>query len=324
MRIARYYGKAGPTLGVVERHGDGEVVIDLVEGAGALNLSWLGGAFRDLRLFLFAGEGGREAAGRVAEARRHAAVPLASVQLLAPFEAGSKILAHVVNYPGHDSDAKVKMPEKPFFFVKASSSIANPGDPIYTHPVSRKLDHEIELAVVVGRAGRDIPAERAYDHIAGYTICNDVSYRDLQMNEDFPSLNQSYGKNWTQAKGLDNACPLGPVLNLSDEVREPYPLQMVCRVNGEVRQQASTAEMVWKVPQLISEVSKGMTLHPGDVILTGTCAGGGLADGRFLKAGDVVECEIEGLGKLTNRVRARTATASVRSQSGEAESGLAA
>lgn len=308
MRIARYYGKAGLALGVVERHGDGEVVIDLAEGADALNLSWLGRAFRDLRLFLFAGEAGREAAEHVADARRHTAEPFASVQILAPFEAGSKILAHVVNYPGHDADAKVKMPEKPFFFVKTSSSIANPGDPIFAHPVSRKLDHEIELAVVIGRAGRDIRPEQAYGHVAGYTICNDVSYRDLQMNEDFPALNRSYGKNWTQAKGLDNACPFGPVLTLSDEMREPYPLQMICRVNGEVRQQASTAEMVWKVPQLIHEVSKGMTLYPGDVILTGTCAGGGLADGLFLKADDVVECEIEGLGKLVNRVQARTAT----------------
>lgn len=301
MKIARFLGADGPELGLVK----GDRLHSLPRAAQAAGLAWLAPMFRDIRLFLLADEPTRAALiGRILSAGDAGSVPLAQARLLAPIETGSKILAHVVNYPGHDAEARVKMPEKPFFFVKTPSSVANPGDPIFAHPVSAKLDHEVEVAIVIGRAGRDIPAERALDHVAGYTVANDVSYRDLQMNEDFPALNQSYGKNWTQAKGLDNACPLGPVLTLADELAEPYPLAMTCRVNGEIRQKASTAEMVWKVPQLIAEVSRGMTLLPGDVILTGTCAGGGLADGRFLKPGDEVVCEIEGLGVLINKVRA--------------------
>lgn len=304
MKIARFLGADGPELGLVEA----DRLHSLPRAAQAAGLAWLVPMFRDIRLFLLADEPARAALiGRILSAGEAGSVPLAQARLLAPIETGSKILAHVVNYPGHDAEARVKMPEKPFFFIKTSSSVANPGDPIFTHPVSAKLDHEVEVAIVIGRAGRDIPAERALDHVAGYTIANDVSYRDLQMNEDFPALNQSYGKNWTQAKGLDNACPLGPVLTLTDELAEPYPLAMTCRVNGEIRQKVSTAEMVWKVPQLIAEVSRGMTLLPGDVILTGTCAGGGLADGRFLKPGDEVVCEIERLGVLTNKVRAAAA-----------------
>ena len=143
-------------------------------------------------------------------------------------------------------------------------------------------------------------------HVAGYMIVNDVSYRDLQFNEGADDLNRSYGKNWTQGKGMDLSCPMGPHLVLCDEMPEPYPLQLTCRVNGTVRQSANTDEMIYKVPALIEEASKGMTLYPGDVISSGTCAGGGLGDGWYLKPGDVVECEIECLGVLRNSVVADT------------------
>jgi 2-keto-4-pentenoate hydratase/2-oxohepta-3-ene-1,7-dioic acid hydratase in catechol pathway len=208
----------------------------------------------------------------------------------------------VVNYHGHDKDAKVKIPAKPFFFQKPASCISNPEDPIIKHRLSAKLDHEVEVGVVIGKTGRDISLESAYEHVAGYTIVNDVSYRDLQMNEGLDDLNKSYGKNWTQGKGLDLSCPMGPVLVLTDEMEEPYPLNMTCKVNDIIRQKANTDEMIYKVPALIAEISQGMTLHPGDVIATGTCAGGGLADGKFLKPGDEVVCEIEGIGVLRNTV----------------------
>ncbi|MBC7801167.1 MAG: fumarylacetoacetate hydrolase family protein, partial [Gemmatimonadaceae bacterium] len=229
------------------------------------------------------------------------------IKVLAPFEAGSKILAHVVNYYGHDKEAKVKVPAKPFFFQKPASSVANPGDPIIAHSASSKLDHEIEIAIVIGRAGRNIAPQDALAHVAGYSVLNDVSYRDFQMNDGYPDLNTSYGKNWTQAKGLDGACPMGPVLVLVDEMPEPYPLRKTCRVNGVLRQDASSADMIHKVPALIAEVSKGMTLWPGDVIATGTPAGGGLGDGVWLKPGDVVECEVENIGVLRSLVMADTA-----------------
>jgi 2-keto-4-pentenoate hydratase/2-oxohepta-3-ene-1,7-dioic acid hydratase in catechol pathway len=210
----------------------------------------------------------------------------------------------VVNYYGHDIDAKVKVPAKPFFFQKPASCVANPEDPITKHPISSKLDHEIEIGVVIGETGRDIPSELAYDYVGAYTIINDVSYRDLQMNEGLDDLNKSYGKNWTQGKGLDFSCPMGPLVVLADEMDQPYPLSMTCKVNGVVRQKASTQEMIYKIPALIAEISRSMTLHPGDVIATGTCAGGGLQDGKFLEPGDIVECEIERIGVLRNKVTA--------------------
>jgi 2-keto-4-pentenoate hydratase/2-oxohepta-3-ene-1,7-dioic acid hydratase in catechol pathway len=164
------------------------------------------------------------------------------------------------------------------------------------------LDHEVELGIVIGKVGRNISARNAPAHVAGYIVVNDVSYRDLQFNEGADDLNGSYGKNWTQGKGMDLSCPMGPHLVLSDEMPEPYPLQLTCRVNGSVRQSANTDNMVYKVPALVEEASKGMTLYPGDVISSGTCAGGGLGHGRYLQPGDVVECEIERLGVLRNTV----------------------
>jgi len=300
MQIMRFLPQPGstPRLGLV----DGEHVIDLAATAVERGMGWLVPTMTDVRAFLLAGEAGRTAARLLARYPSNARLPYAGVRVLAPYEPGAKVLAQVVNYPGHDEEAKVKIPAKPFFFQKPASSVANPGDPIVAHRDSRKLDHESELVVVIGRIGRNIAAADAYDYVAGYTVGNDVSYRDFQMNEDFPDLNASYGKNWTQGKGLDMACPIGPALVLSDELREPYPLRLICRVNGELRTDASTGDMIHKVPALIAEASRGMTLYPGDLIFTGTPMGSGLGTGRFLKPGDVVECEIERIGVLRNTV----------------------
>lgn len=301
MRIARFLSPLGPRLGLVVADGQ---VIDLVAAAQEQRLDWFVPAAKDLRLFLAGGVALRDMVSTIARRSQLPALEMASLRLLAPFEAGSKILAHVVNYYGHDKEAKVKVPAKPFFFQKPSSSVANPGDTIVAHRASHKLDHEVEIGIMIGRVGRSIDAEDAFDHVAGYMVLNDVSYRDFQMNDGYPDLNTSYGKNWTQAKGLDAACPMGPVLVLTDELREPYPLRKQCRVNGKVRQDANSSDMIHKVPALIAEVSKGMTLWPGDVIATGTPAGGGLGDEVWLKPGDVVECEVERLGVLRSVVAA--------------------
>ena len=301
MRIARFLSPLGPRLGLVAAD---DQVIDLAAAAQEQRLDWFVPAATDLRLFVAGGVAFRELASTLARPSQLPSVAIASLRLLAPFEAGSKILAHVVNYHGHDREAKVKVPAKPFFFQKPTSSVANPGDTIVAHRASSKLDHEVEIGIVIGRGGRNIEARDAFDHVAGYMVLNDVSYRDFQMNEGYPDLNTSYGKNWTQAKGLDAACPMGPVLVLTDELPEPYPLRKQCRVNGKVRQDASSADMIHKVPALVAEASKGMTLWPGDVIATGTPEGGGLGDGVWLKPGDVVECEVERLGILRSVVAA--------------------
>jgi 2-keto-4-pentenoate hydratase/2-oxohepta-3-ene-1,7-dioic acid hydratase in catechol pathway len=298
MRLARFLSSSGPRLGIVEKDG----LWDLVAAAEERGQSWLIPLFSDVRLFVSGGAGSRAAARSVIDHVRNSQRALSSARLLAPYEAGSKILAMVVNYHGHDKEAKVKIPSKPFFFQKPASCVANPDDSIIKHRLSAKLDHEVEVGVVIGKTGQDISLESAYEHVAGYTIVNDISYRDLQMNEGLDDLNKSYGKNWTQGKGLDFSCPMGPVVVLTDEMEKPYPLNMTCKVNDVVRQKANTDEMIYKVPALIAEISQGMTLHPGDVIATGTCAGGGLGDGKFLEPGDVVVCEIEGIGVLRNTV----------------------
>ena len=302
MRIVRFSGPVQPRLGLLT---DGAIpqVIDLVRAAQEKGLDWLVPVFSDLRAFLFAGQPARDAARHLAVAAGKASrSPLAEVKLLAPFEAGSKILAHVVNYFEHGAEANLTAPERPFFFYKPGSAVSNPGDPIIAHRMSAKADHEVELAVVIGRQGRDIPESGAYDFVGGYTVLNDVSFRDFQRNEGVEGLTRRYGQNWTQGKGLDGSCPIGPMLVLTDELADPYPLAIECRVNGEVRQKASTADMIYKVPQLVADISRGMTLYPGDIISTGTCAGGGVGTGKFLQPGDVVECEIERIGTLMNQV----------------------
>ncbi len=297
MRIVRFLGADGPRIGLVSQAG----VVDLAEAANVRGLSWLKPFFTDIRAFVAADRNIREIAADLG-AQAGKGRPLSELKVLAPFENSSKILAHVVNYKEHGDEANLKAPEMPFFFYKPASSVSNPGDPIFAHTSSVKLDHEVELAVIIGRRTVDVREEDVYAHVAGYTVANDVSYRDLQMNDGVKSLTPRYGQNWTQGKGLDFSCPMGPTVVLSDEMPVPYPLEITCRVNGEVRQHSNTEHMIFKVPQLIAKISRSLTLNPGDIILTGTCQGGGVGSGVFLKPGDIVECEIEKLGVLRNAV----------------------
>jgi 2-keto-4-pentenoate hydratase/2-oxohepta-3-ene-1,7-dioic acid hydratase in catechol pathway len=303
VKIVRFAGATGPRLGILESDG----VVDLVAAAFSLNLPWLVPAFSDLRAFLAGGAALRETTREIAAAAAVAPVPHRDVKTLAPFEAASKILAHVVNYTEHGKEGNIQPPERPFFFMKPASSVTHPEAPIFVPAITDKLDHEVELAVVIGRAGRDIPATQAYDYVGGYTVLNDVSCRDLQRNAGAEGLSKRYGQNWTQGKGLDTCCPIGPCVVLGDELPEPYPLDITCRVNGEIRQNASTDVMIFRVPALLADISRSLTLYPGDIVSTGSPAGGGVGTGKFLKAGDVVECEIERIGVLRNPIVERNA-----------------
>jgi len=289
---------AGPHVCAVEDNR----VLDLALTACENGMDWMAPLFRDLRLFLAAEDAVRGAVAQLAHASRSRFVARDSVKLLAPIESGSRILAHVVNYDDHGAEGKLIPPERPFFFTKLPGTTVADGDPVADHDFGEKVDFEAELAIVIGRGGRDIAESDAYRHIAGYTICNDISYRGLQANEAARSLTARYGQNWVQGKSLDRSCPLGPAIALSDELPTPYPLRIVCRVNGEIRQDASTAQMIYKAPKLLASISRAMTLHPGDIISTGSPAGCGVADGRYLRSGDLVECEIEKIGTLSNRV----------------------
>jgi len=215
--------------------------------------------------------------------RMDAVTPLINVKLHTPVLPG-KIIAIGRNYPEHAKEQDVEVPETPLIFLKPSSSIIGFGDKIILPPQSKRVEYEAELAVVIGRRGRWINISEIEDFILGYTIANDVTARDLQRNDG----------QWTRAKGFDTFCPLGPWVETELDVSD---VLITNRVNGEIRQMASTRELVFNIPQLIVYISSIMTLNPGDLILTGTPAGVGK-----LEDGDEIEIEIEGIGILKNSV----------------------
>lgn len=218
-------------------------------------------------------------------------------KILAPI-APSNILGIGLNYRKHAEEGGKGVPERPMLFIKATSSVQNPGEPIElpTHLASSEVDYECELAVVIGRRAKNVAREEALSHVFGYTIANDVSARDWQFRFG--------GGQFCQGKSFDTFCPLGPVIVTADEIPDPQALGLRTRVNGEVRQDWTTRDMVFSVAELISFLSGSKTLLPGTVILTGTPHGVGYArkPPALLKAGDVVECEIDGIGLLRNPV----------------------
>jgi 2-keto-4-pentenoate hydratase/2-oxohepta-3-ene-1,7-dioic acid hydratase in catechol pathway len=190
----------------------------------------------------------------------------------------------------------VRMPEYLELFSKPPTTVIGHEDEIRWDPkVTQQLDYEVELALIIGRDGRDIPADRAYDFIYGYSIGNDVSAREVQRN---------HGQ-WFKGKSLDTFCPLGPCIVPKRYLTNPQALQLMTRVNGETRQNENTSDMLYPIPKIIEILSAGITLEVGDIIITGTPSGVGMGmePKGFMKDGDVVECEIEGIGVLRNRVR---------------------
>ena len=209
--------------------------------------------------------------------------PLEKLRLLAPINPG-KIICVGRNYLEHAKEHQAEVPETPLLFLKPPSSVIGPGEAILVPPQSNQVEHEAELAVVIGKRGRWIPVQQAGEYIFGYTIANDVTARDLQRKDG----------QWTRGKGFDTFCPLGPWIETDLDAADAL---ISCRVNQELRQMSSTREMVFSVEQIISFASSIMTLEPGDVILTGTPAGVGV-----ITEGDQVEVTIEGIGTLKNPI----------------------
>ena len=255
-----------------------------------------------LEAFLAGGIESLEAGRRAFHAGRARALPVDQMTFEAPFVAGRTIFAQIVNYAKHAEEASLQAPSRVFVFLKPNSSVVGPYAAIGGIDYTAELDFEGELAAVIGRPGRDIRAENALDHIGGYTVLNDVSARDLQFNRGAEDLTGRYGQNWTQGKGLDGFCPMGPVITTADEIPNPYPLMIETRVNGELRQRATTEDQLIRLPEVIASLSRGLTLRTGDVIATGTPEGCGIGDGRYLKRGDTVECSVDGLGSIRNVV----------------------
>jgi 2-keto-4-pentenoate hydratase/2-oxohepta-3-ene-1,7-dioic acid hydratase in catechol pathway len=210
-------------------------------------------------------------------------VPLEDVKLLAPV-LPSKVVAVGKNYAAHAAEMGSDMPEEPIIFLKPSTSVIGTDDPIPYPDISRRVDHEGELALVIGRLARRVPADDAARYVLGYTCANDVTARDLQAKDG----------QWTRAKGFDGFCPLGPWIETE---LDPSDLALETRVNGDVRQSARTSQLAFGPAALVEFVTRVMTLLPGDVILTGTPDGVGP-----VVVGDRVEVEIEGLGVLSNPV----------------------
>jgi 2-keto-4-pentenoate hydratase/2-oxohepta-3-ene-1,7-dioic acid hydratase in catechol pathway len=228
---------------------------------------------------------GRLSASPFEPFRRNAArESLSRVQLLAPIEPG-KIICVGRNYAAHAAEHDAEVPDLPLIFLKPPTSVIGPGEIILLPPQSEQVEHEAELAVVIGRTGRWISRAEASAFILGYTIGNDVTARDLQRSDG----------QWTRGKGFDTFCPLGPWIETE---LDPADTLITCSVEGQMRQMGSTRDMIFDIPHLIAFISSVMTLEAGDVIMTGTPAGvGSLLDG------DEVQVEIEGIGVLTNTAR---------------------
>lgn len=221
--------------------------------------------------------------------------PLSSVRLEAPIPAPQKYMAIGMNYHDHAEEARkagVPVPQNQLWFNKQVTCITGPFDPIYKPRVSDKMDYEAELGVVIGKRCRYVSEADARSVVGGYFVCNDVTARDWQFKSP----------TFTLGKSFDSHGPIGPWITTDDEIADPHNLEMKLWVNGELRQQANTGGMIHNIWKQIHELSQVMTLEPGDLIATGTCANVGIALGKFLQPGDVVKVEIEKLGHIENTV----------------------
>ena len=220
--------------------------------------------------------------------------PLEKVRLRAPLLRPGKIICVGLNYQSHRAEQTKKLPERPVFFLKSDNTICGPGDPIVLPPNSAQVDYEAEFAVVIGKQGKGIPEDRVFEHIAGYTILNDVSARDLQIGDG----------QWFRGKSCDTFGPTGPWIVTADEIPDPHKLRISLTLNGRTMQDANTEDLIYKIPFLISYLSQSLTLEPGDLFSTGTPGGVGhhRKPSIYLKPGDTVSVTVEGIGTLTNPV----------------------
>ena len=263
--------------------GDGEPMIGALEGD---EIRPLGSSASGMIEFMVAG-GSPEPGEDV--------TPLAQARLHAPILRPGKIIAIGLNYSDHAEETGAPIPDKPIVFTKYTNTIVGPGEAVRIPPITEQVDYEAELAVVIGKETRNVSASEALDHVFGYANANDVSARDLQFSE---------GGQWTRSKSIDTFCPIGPSIVTKDEVPDPQDLSIRCILNGEVVQDGNTSKMIFSVAEIVAFLSTGMTLEPGDIIITGTPPGVGMARDPqlWMKPGDEVTIEIQGLGTLTNPV----------------------
>lgn len=297
-RLVTYHGPHGTARAGVIRD---EQVIDLHDASGGrLPTSLLGVLETD----------GWEDVVREAADRAEPLAALDDVRLLAPLARPPKLLACAANYQRHIDEGGGEKVDKarsvPKLFLKPSSAIIAPDDELRLPVVSNEVDWEIELAIIIGRRGFAIPAQQALDHVAGYTIVNDVSARTVDWGLEERDVQDNTGFfDWLNGKWPDGFAPIGPWITTADEIEDPQALEFSLTLNGELMQTGSTSEMIFTCQDLIVFASRFMTLEPGDVIATGTGAGCGVTIGRFLRPGDVMEAQVEGIGVLRTPVGTR-------------------
>lgn len=285
MKLVTFNYFGGSRLGAIE-HDD---VLDLTETLG----------YTDVLAYIRAEGGDLAKAQRAAKAPHLTRHSLGGIRLAAPLPEPSKVIAIGLNYMDHCREQNVPVPKQPVVFAKFPTSIVGPNDDLVWDPaLTAQVDLEVELGVVIGRKARRVSQADAPQYIFGYTVVNDLSARDLQFGD----------KQWVRGKSLDTFCPTGPCVVSADEMGDPQALHLRSAINGEVMQDSSTSEMIFGVNYLVSYLSQAFTLLPGDLIATGTPNGVGVfRDPQvFLKDGDLVEVEVQGIGRLSNMVRFAT------------------
>jgi acylpyruvate hydrolase len=300
MRLATYLQAGDERFGAV----DGDAVIDVNRAAAALfrarghavpQAAADAAVGTDILEFLQLGADAVATAKQaVAQAPADVRTPLADVKLLPPVPRPPKIICVARNYAEHAKEAGLEISPIPIVFARFANTLVADGDPVVRPSVSDQLDWEGELAIVIGKGGHRIKREDALEHIAGYSIFNDVTVRDYQFRV----------QQYTSGKNFDASGPFGPYLVLPDEVADPHKLDVTLEVNGTVKQTGNTSDMIYDLGTIIEHISEWITLEPGDVIPTGTPSGVGFKRNppEFLKAGDTVSVTVEGLGTLTNPV----------------------
>jgi len=262
-----------------------------------LDFSLARGLPSGMRAFLEMGDDGMATAERLLERPvKGAILQRRDLQVLAPLsgEERPKVICIGLNYADHAAESGSKVPDEPMMFAKYYTTLCGPGDNIVAPPNHSKLDYEVELVIVVGKRASRVPQSEAYDYVAGYTCGHDVSERAFQRGDG----------QWVRAKSSDTFAPIGPVIVTKDEITDPHSLKLGTKVNGEVRQNSSTNQIIFKTPKLIEFISSYITLDPGDMIFTGTPpgVGFGMNPPQYLKPGDVIEVWVEKIGSLTNTV----------------------
>ncbi|MFC3051413.1 fumarylacetoacetate hydrolase family protein [Kordiimonas pumila] len=290
MRFISYYEAGDARTGVINN----DEVVDMA----ALNVPGI----TQLQDLIDAGSDGLAAVAQALQGGDYALKPLTELKLLAPVAtSGKNIFCIGRNFFGHVQEGykaqglALDVPKVPQIFTKPRTSLAASGEDLsFRKKVSDRMDYEGELGIIIAKGGRDIKPENAFDHIFGYTVINDITARDLQRKHD----------QWFKGKGLDQSCPMGPWIITKDEVTDIQTVEILTTVNGETRQSAKVSQMIFDIPTILAELSRGMTLEAGDIIATGTPEGVGyaMATPQYLKNGDIVTVAISGVGELTNRI----------------------